>query len=134
MKKITKRYFSLFIFIIFSIFLSKSQNIIEYDKDTLITISPKQVDIINGIIIDFENSKKNIELYKDIVKLDSISLSKKDSIIFIQNSMFNKKEDYYKVSIENLENSIKDEKRKRKFTNSILGGAAIILGILFIVK
>lgn len=134
MKRYIKYLLTLFIFILLSTSFSNSQNIIKCDKDTMIVISPKQVDIINSIIIDFENSKKNIELYKEIISLDSLSLSKKDSIIYIQNSMFNKKECYYKKSIEDLEDNIKNEKRSKILTNSILGGVVAILGVLFIVK
>lgn len=134
MKRYIKYLLTLFIFIFLSTSFSNSQNIIKCDKDTMIVISPKQVDIINSIIIDFENSKKNIELYKEIISLDSLSLSKKDSIIYIQNSMFNKKECYYKKSIDDLEDNIKNEKRSKILTNSILGGVVAILGVLFIVK
>lgn len=134
MKRYIKYLLTLFIFILLSTSFSNSQNIIKCDKDTMIVISPKQVDIINSIIIDFENSKKNIELYKEIISLDSLSLSNKDSIIYIQNSMFNKKECYYKKSIEDLEDNIKSEKRSKILTNSILGGVVAILGVLFIVK
>lgn len=129
-----KKYINfIIIFILFSI-PSFSQNIIKHDNDTMIVISPKQVDVINTLIIDFENTKKNTELYKKIIEVDSLSLIKKDSIIYVQGLMFNKKEGYYRDSIKRLEDSIKKEKRKKNLTNCVLGGIAVVLGVLFIVK
>lgn len=109
---------------------ANSQEIIEYKGDTLITITPNNLKTINCIIADFELTKKKLDLYKKINYNDSLLINDKDSIITLKDSIIVKKDNYYKTIVTNLNNNLKKEKKKRTLWTSILGGVAVILGIL----
>lgn len=111
-----------------------SQEVVEYKGDTVVIISPGNLRTINSIIVEHEYNKKELQLYKEISLVDSVLISSKDSIIKNQIIIMNRKEDYYTKSINNLEKSLKKEKRKRHLFTGILSGVAVFLGILIVSK
>lgn len=111
---------------------ANSQGIIEYKGDTLITITPNNLKTINCIITDFELTKKEVSVYKNLVYQDSLLIKDKDSIISRKDSIISKKETYYNNLVSELNNNLKKEKNKKTLWTSILGGVAVILGILAI--
>lgn len=118
--------------LVFSFLETKGQEIIVHKKDTMVAISKSNLRTLNCIIIDFENTKDQLEIYKRIVLQDSLLLCNKDSVISLQNEISSKKDEYYKNNILILKDEIKKEKKKKKIWTSILGGVAIIFGILSI--
>lgn len=126
----------LFLWAIFSFYSSPvySQEIVEYKGDTVVVISPKNLRTINSIIVEHNYNKKEIQLYKDIILVDSVLIASKDSIIKNQIIIMDRKEDYYTKSINGLEKSLKKEKRKRHLFTGILSGVAVFLGILIVSK
>lgn len=111
-----------------------AQEIVEHKEDTLVTITPENVKTINSIIIDLESSIEIIKLQENIIREDSIVKIKKDSIINYQQSMQKMKDNYYVESIEGLQKSIENEKKKKNILVSVLGSVAAILGIIAICK
>lgn len=112
---------------------SYSQEIIgTTERDTLITITDRQVKVINCIISDYEILQKRERLLENIISADSVLISSKDSIISSQKGILEKKENYYSLTVDGLEKSLKKEKRKRRLYTTILGGVAIFLGVLAI--
>lgn len=125
-----KRFFILLVFILVSSFL-RSQEVIEYRGDTLISISPKDLVTINTVFTKYNFVKKELDLYKSLHSVDSVLILTKDSILESTKSVYLEKEDYYMRSIETLENLIEKEKRKHKITKGILVSSAfVILGII----
>lgn len=123
----------LFLWAIFSSVLHcNSQEIIEYKGDTVVILSPKALKTINTIIVENEYNKKELLLYKNIVSVDSVLISSKDSIIESQSIIMSRKEDYYTKSIEGLTKSLKKERREKELYTGILSGVAVFLGILII--
>lgn len=134
MKVNIKKILCLLYLLVFSFLTIKGQEIIEHKGDTLITISPTELKTINCIIVDLENTKDRLNLYKRIIKEDSLLINKKDSILVIQNQIMTKKENYYINTVLSLQNNLKREKKKRKIWTGVLSGVAAILGILAINK
>lgn len=110
----------------------RAQEIVEYKGDTLIVISPGDLKTMNHIITDLEYSTELIGIQERIIAEDSIIKLRKDSTINYYIDIQNKKDDYYLSTVENLENSLKKEKKKRKITTYILGSVAVVLGYLAI--
>lgn len=95
-----------------------------------IKISKTELRIINGIIASYEvEIAKNTKLL-EIIKADSLSISKRDSVISTYTALNN----HQKVVVNNLRGQLKVEKRKRKLITYILGGIIIGLTGLTIVK
>lgn len=125
-----KRFFILLVFILVSSFL-RSQEVIEYRGDTLISISPKDLVTINTVFTKYNFVKKELDLYKSLHSVDSALILTKDSILESTKSVYLEKEDYYVRSIETLENLIEKEKKKHKITKGILvSSALVILGVI----
>lgn len=125
-----KRFFILLVFILVSSFL-RSQEVIEYRGDTLISISPKDLVTINTVFTKYNFVKKELDLYKSLHSVDSVLILTKDSILESTKSVYLEKEDYYMRSIETLENLIEKEKKKHKITKGILvSSALVILGVI----
>lgn len=125
-----KRFFILLVFILVSSFL-RSQEVIEYRGDTLISISPKDLVTINTVFTKYSFVKKELDLYKSLHLVDSALILTKDSILESTKSVYLEKEDYYMRSIETLENLIEKEKKKHKITKGILvSSALVILGVI----
>lgn len=134
MRSSIKRVLCSLCLLVFSFSIIKGQEIIEHNGDTLIAISPTNLKTINCIIVDFENTKDQLELYKQLTIQDSLLINEKDSIIAVQDKLMVKKENYYIETATQLKESLKKEKKKRKIWTGILGGVAAILGILAICK
>lgn len=95
-----------------------------------IKISKTELRTINGIIASYEVEKaKNTKLL-EIIKADSVSISRRDSVITSYTTLTN----HQKVVVNNLKGQLKVEKRKRKLITYILGGIIIGLTGLTIVK
>lgn len=125
-----RRFFILLVFILVSSFL-RSQEVIEYRGDTLISISPKDLVTINTVFTKYSFVKKELDLYKSLHSVDSVLILTKDSILESTKLVYLEKEDYYMRSIETLENLIEKEKKKHKITKGILvSSALVILGVI----
>ena len=118
---------------IVSIF-SYSQEIVEYKGDTIVAISPKNLSTINSIIADYEITKEMLDLYKQSSFTDSVLIKTLNQTILEKDTMFNKKTDYYTEINRNLETIIKKERKKHRFTKTLLGGAIVSVGILLLTK
>lgn len=128
-----KKYILLVIMIIVSIF-SYSQEIIEYKGDTIVAISPKNLSTINSIIADYEITKEMLDLYKQSSFADSVLIKTLNQTILEKDTMFSKKTDYYTEINKNLETIIEKERKKHRFTKTLLGGAIVSVGILLLTK
>ena len=80
MKQLSKFVVVLLAFISFSLSIN-SQEVMVINKDTVITITPKNLKTINGIITSFEWQKKEITTLDSIIKKDSVLLETKDSLL-----------------------------------------------------
>lgn len=115
-------------------FFAEGQEIIEHNGDTLITITPSNLKTINCIIVDFENTKDQLNNYKKLSIQDSILIRNQTNMIAVKDSLLEKKETYYIQSIKQLQNSIEKEKKKKRWLGGILGTIAAILGTIAICK
>lgn len=106
--------------------------------DTLVTITPKQLSTINGLIEHLEWTKKEAEVMRLTIRLDSTRIALKDSIIATQEIREKKKEEFYinqstQLANENLKLSEENKKLRGRKIWAIAGGSGIlglILGIL----
>lgn len=112
----------------------KAQELVEQKGDTVILISPANLKTINSIIVDRENLKLQVGIYKNIVQSDSLQINALDSTLRYHRAILQKQQDFYVSSISGLEKSIRTEKRKKTILTTVLGGAALVLGILAIAK
>lgn len=124
----------LIITFLFCFLKSYSQNLfINENKDTLVIITPKQVNTINCVFLDLELTKKELKLKNELLNNMNSIIIDKDSIINTQSIVLEKKDKYYNNSISQLEKSLNKEKRKTTIYTSTIGGIAIIiLGILIL--
>ena len=119
--------FILFIILLLVSTLSYSQEIIEYNGDTLVAITQKDLVTINSIIVDYEYTQKELGYYKNLSLVDSVLLCAKDSIIFEKDLMFKKKEDYYLNLNNDIQASLKRERKKSKIAGYSFGAAVLVL-------
>jgi len=129
--------FILFVTFLSCFFYSYSQEKVIINQDTLVTITPKNLSTINGIIEEFEWTKAENGTLREIVKTDSVRLCLKDSILAQQELREQKKEEFYidqaKTLVQEKESLEKDNKKLKKKTAIFSGGAGIlgiIIGIL----
>lgn len=124
----------LIITFLFCFLKSYSQSLfINENKDTLVIITPKQVNTINCVFLDLELTKKELKLKNELLNNMNSIIIDKDSVINTQSIMLEKKDKYYNNSISQLEKSLNKEKRKTTIYTSTIGGIAIIiLGILIL--
>lgn len=128
-----KKYILSFLTIISLVMSSYSQEIIEFNGDTAVIISPKNLNTINSIIVEHELINKELDLYKKSAVIDSTIIASKDSIILNKDFIINKKDKFYTESLKNLTLSLEIEKRKHQKTKYILGGAGVAMTILSII-
>ena len=131
---IKRRVLCLLCLLVFSFSIAKGQEIIEHNGDTLITITPSNLKTINCIIVDFENTKDQLNNYKKLSIQDSILIRNQTNMIAAKDSLYEKKETYYIQSVKQLQNSIEKEKKKKRWLGGILGTIAAILGTIAICK
>ena len=112
----------------------KAQEVIEHKGDTMIVISPTNLKTINSIIVDYENTRRQNSLYSQIIQHDSIRVCALDSVIAQQKSIIQKQQVWYFDSVKELEKDLKKERRKKTVLTSVLGGVAVILGLIAISK
>lgn len=113
---------------------SFSQEIIEYNGDTLIAITPKDLGTINSIIVDYELTQKELNLYKELSVVDSVTICAKDSIIREKDLILRKKEDYYIELNNSIQANLKREKRKYQIAGGTLVGAVVVLVTVILCK
>lgn len=131
---IKRRVLCLLCLLVFSFSIAKGQEIIEHNGDTLITITPSNLKTINCIIVDFENTKDQLNNYKNLAFQDSILINQQDSMIAVQTKLMNKKENYYIKNATQLQESLKKEKKKKNWLGGILGTIAAVFGVIAICK
>lgn len=108
----------------------QAQEKLELNGDTVIVISPKDLQTINGIIVDWEWLKKEVALKDSLLLADSVLIEIKDSTIVGIEAREKKKEEWY---IENGQKMTKENAKlkRQKKTNAFLGGGiGAIIGIL----
>lgn len=128
-----KKYILLVILMLVSL-ASFSQEIIEYNGDTLIAITPKDLGTINSIIVDYELTQKELNLYKELSVVDSVTICAKDSIIREKDLILRKKEDYYIELNNSIQANLKREKRKYQIAGGTLVGAVVVLVTVILCK
>ena len=128
-----KKYILLVILMLVSL-ASFSQEIIEYNGDTLIAITPKDLGTINSIIVDYELTQKELNLYKELSIVDSVTICAKDSIIREKDLILRKKEDYYIELNNSIQANLKREKRKYQIAGGTLVGAVVVLVTVILCK
>ena len=124
--------------ILFAMFLScffymHSQEKVVINQDTLITITPKNLSTINGIIEEFEWTKVENSTLREIIKTDSIRICLKDSILVQQELREKKKEEFYVDQANNLvkeKTSLEEKNKKLKKKATIFTGVGGILGLI----
>ncbi len=124
--------------ILFAMFLScffymHSQEKVVINQDTLITITPKNLSTINGIIEEFEWTKVENSTLREIIKTDSIRICLKDSILVQQELREKKKEEFYIDQANNLvkeKTSLEEKNKKLKKKATIFTGVGGILGLI----
>ena len=135
-----KKIFNITVFLFSFTFLGNAQEKVVMNGDTLIQITPKHLSTINGIIENFEWTKKENNLLKEAARIDSTRLALKDSIIVVQEQREKKKEAYYieqatqlatqNVTLSNQNEKLATENKKAKKKAWFAGGAGGILGII----
>lgn len=102
------------------------QKKIVLEGDTLIAITLKELVTVNKIIVDLEHTKKQVALQDTMIRLDSLELCMKNSIIETQRIKEVKLNSYWN-------DQITMEKKKRKksifWSNSIGITVGLILGL-----
>ena len=99
------------------------QKKIVLEGDTLIAITPKELVIVNKIIVDLEHTKKQVALQDTMIRLDSLELCMKDSIIETQRIKEVKLNSYWN-------DQITMEKKKRKKSIFWSSGIGITVGLI----
>ena len=99
------------------------QKKIVLEGDTLITITPKELVTVNKIIVDLEHTKKQVALQDTMIRLDSLELCMKDSIIETQRIKEVKLNSYWN-------DQITMEKKKRKKSIFWSSGIGITVGLI----
>ena len=130
MKQLSKFVVVLLAFISFSLSIN-SQEVMVINKDTVITITPKNLKTINGIIPSFEWQKKEITTLDSIIKKDSVLLETKDSLLSTQLIREKKKEDFYVNQAKALASENATLKKKKKVGVRNAAGLGLIIGLLF---
>ena len=126
--------FLLFAILMFVAITSFSQQVIEYEGDTLVAITQKDLVIMNSIIVDYEYTQKELGYYKNLSQVDSAIISAKDSIILEKELMFRKKEDYYINLNNSIQTILEREKKNRQITNYSLGAVVVALVTVILCK
>lgn len=113
----------------------RSQDLIKVGEDTKVVISIDDVKTINKVFVDHKLLNKKVESLENIIFLDSVTISKKDSVIECQESLMKYNKAIYESKISWLEKENKSEKRKRLKTNTILGSVIVaIIGGFIVFK
>lgn len=99
------------------------QKKIVLDGDTLVAITPKELVTVNKIIVDLEHTKKQVALQDTMIRLDSLELCMKDSIIETQRIKEVKLNSYWN-------DQITMEKKKRKKSIFWSSGIGITVGLI----
>lgn len=99
------------------------QKKIVLEGDTLIAITPKELVTVNKIIVDLEHTKKQVALQDTMIRLDSLELCMKDSIIETQRIKEVKLNSYWN-------DQITMEKKKRKKFIFWSSGIGITVGLI----
>ena len=99
------------------------QKKIVLEGDTLIAITPKELVTVNKIIVDLEHTKKQVALQDTMIRLDSLELCTKDSIIETQRIKEVKLNSYWN-------DQITMEKKKRKKSIFWSSGIGITVGLI----
>lgn len=98
-------------------------------------ISIDDVKTINKVFVDHKLLNKKVKSLENIIFLDSVTISKKDSVIECQESLMKYNKAIYESKISWLEKENKSEKRKRLKTNTILGTVIVaIIGGFIVFK
>lgn len=125
------------LFLFFSFPLLHGQTMTVVGGDTIVQITPQQLNQINGIIEDWKWTKEENRLLKEKSSSDSIRISLMGEEIRTIEQREAKKEAYYTDRVSNLltENDklkIKNEKYKKKFILGIgiSGTAGLVIGLL----
>lgn len=126
--------FILFIVFMFVTTISYSQELIEYNGDTLVAITRKELGTINSIIVDYELTQKELGFYKELSLVDSATISLKDSIILEKDLVLKKKEEYYIDLNSSLQATLKREKKKYQIAGGTLVGAVVVLVTVILCK
>ena len=126
--------FILFVILLFVSVVSYSQQIIEYNGDTLVAITQKDLTTINSIIVDYEYTQKELGYYKNLSQVDSATISALDSIIIEKDIMFKKKEDYYIELNNSIQTTLKREKKKYQIAGYSLGAVVLVLVTVILCK
>lgn len=113
----------------------RSQDLIKVGEDTKVVISIDDVKTINKVFVDHKLLNKKVKSLENIIFLDSVTISKKDSVIECQESLMKYNKAIYESKISWLEKENKSEKRKRLKTNTILGSVIVaIIGGFIVFK
>lgn len=99
------------------------QKKIVLEGDTLIAITSKELVTVNKIIVDLEHTKKQVALQDTMIRLDSLELCMKDSIIETQRIKEVKLNSYWN-------DQITMEKKKRKKSIFWSSGIGITVGLI----
>lgn len=103
--------------------LAYGQKKIVLEGDTLIAITPKELVTVNKIIVDLEHTKKQVALQDTMIRLDSLELCMKDSIIETQRIKEVKLNSYWN-------DQITMEKKKRKKSIFWSSGIGVTVGLI----
>lgn len=103
--------------------LAYGQKKIILDGDTLVAITPKELVTVNKIIVDLEHTKKQVALQDTMIRLDSLELCMKDSIIETQRIKEVKLNSYWN-------DQITMEKKKRKKSIFWSSGIGVTVGLI----
>lgn len=99
------------------------QKKIVLEGDTLVAITPKELVTVNKIIVDLEHTKKQVALQDTMIRLDSLELCIKDSIIETQRIKEVKLNSYWN-------DQITMEKKRRKKSIFWSSGIGITVGLI----
>lgn len=105
----------------------KSQNIIVLGQDTLITISPQDVKIINSVFLESESFSKQLDICDSIISHQKSVIEDLENIKIKNLKIINTQENFisdYQGIIKNQEKQLKKQKLKTK----LYSGSGFLVG------
>lgn len=111
--------------LLFSLSL-RSQEIIRTEEgDSLVTITPHQLKIVNCIINDYEFLREKDEILKQEVDFLQQRNEKVDSLFKICKEEIEVKDEYWRYRVSDLQKQVKKEVRQKTVIGGV-GGALVI--------
>ena len=107
------------------------QKIIEYSGDTLIAITPGQLEIVNSIIVEREYLIEELSVADEINKLMDSTIKEQEQVIKYNQTLLRGETEKHALEIQEQAYQLKSDYRGKLFSwTSVSLGFGMILGLL----